>query len=186
MKNSHPMMSWVALLIVLSGLIYAQPKPGEDEVMAAYLYNFGKFVRWPERATAEEPPFSVCVLGKDPFGKTLDTILENGSWQGKPVGAKRIVTVDDAAECNVLFISSSESEKLDQILPALVNRPILTVSDASRFARRGGIIEFVLKENRVRFEVNSGAAEKAGLDLNSQLLKIAIRVRQTTQVGAHR
>ena len=158
-------------------------KRGDYDAKAAYLYNFGKFVRWPENATAEGQPFSICVLGKDPFGKTLDTILDGETWQGKPVAAKRIVSVDEATTCNVLFVGSSESERLGQILPALEKRPILTVSDAPRFSRRGGIIEFVLTENRVRFEVNTSAAEKAGLTINSQLLKVATRVRQTTQIG---
>jgi YfiR/HmsC-like len=174
------------LIMIFPGVIHAESAhSGEDEVKAAYLYKFGRFVRWPENATLEAP-FSVCVLGKDPFGKTLDTILDSGSWEGKPVTAKRIGTVDDAAACNILFISSSEWEKLDRILPALEERPILTVSEAPRFARRGGIIEFVIKENRVRFEVNAGAAQRAGLTLNSQLLKIATRVRQTAQMGAHK
>jgi hypothetical protein len=166
-------------------LLAQSVKPGEYDVKAAYLYNFGKFVRWPENATGEGQPYSVCVLGKDPFGKTLDTILEGGSWQGKPVTARRIESVDEATTCNLLFVSSSESERLGQILPALEKRPILTVGDTPLFSRRGGIIEFVLSENRVRFEVNAGAAEKAGLNINSQLFKVATRVRQTTQIGEH-
>ena len=174
----------VLLGVMPATLLRAQSaKPSEYEVKAAYLHNFGKFVRWPESATAEGQSFSICVLGKDPFGKILDTILEGASWQGKPVAAKRIAAVEDAAACNLLFVSSSESERLGQILSALGKRPILTVSDAPQFSRRGGAIEFVLSENRVRFEVNAGAAEKAGLDINSQLLKIATRVRQAPRVG---
>jgi hypothetical protein len=175
------------LFAIVPALLCAQSaKPGEYEVKAAYLYNFGKFVRWTDDASAGRQQFSICVLGKDPFGRSLDSILDGGSWQGKPVAPKRILTVDDAAACNVLFISSSEAERLGQILPTLEKRPILTVSDIPLFSRHGGMIEFVLTENRVRFEVNVGAAEKAGLNIDSQLLKIATRVRQTAQVGAPR
>jgi hypothetical protein len=190
MTRPHALIRWLLYVVLLSAgtvsLTAQAEKPAEYDVKAAYLYNFGKFVRWPENAGAEGQSFSICVLGKDPFGKILDSVLDGGSWQGKPVAAKRIVSVDEAASCNLLFVSSSESERLGQILSALERRPILTVSDSPMFSRRGGIIEFVLTENRVRFEVNAAAAEKAGLNINSQLLKIATRVRQTAQIGEQR
>ena len=180
--NTLHVRLWAALLLTLfSALLHAQSaKPTEYEVKAAYLYNFGKFVRWPEGAAAGSAnTFFICVIGKDPFGKSLDATLEGASWKGKPVIAKRITSVDQAADCQVLFIPASEAEQWSQLQPTLQKLPILTVSDAPRFARRAGMIEFLLSENRVRFEVNLEAAEKAGLSLSSQLLKVAIRVRRT-------
>jgi hypothetical protein len=186
MKSLRPILCSLLLVVACSATLQSQSaKPGEYEVKAAYLYNFGKFVRWPDNVPAEGQPFSICVMGKDPFGKTLDAILDGGSWQGKPIAAKRILSTDEASTCNILFISSSEPEKWVEILPVVQKLPILTVSDSPLFSRRGGMIEFILTENRVRFEVNVSAAEKAGLNINSQLLKIATRVRQTTQAGAH-
>jgi hypothetical protein len=186
MKSLRPILCIVLSVVVSAAMLQAESaKPGEYEVKAAYLYNFGKFVRWPDNVPAEGQTFSICVMGRDPFGKTLDAILDGGSWQGKPIAAKRILSVEDVSACNLLFVSASDSEQWGEILPVVQKLPILTVSDSPLFSRRGGIIEFILTENRVRFEVNVGAAEKAGLNINSQLLKIATRVRHATQVGAH-
>lgn len=172
-----------ATIALLSIPLSAQPpKPTEYEVKAAYLYNFGKFVRWPESALSGAPP-SICVLGKDPFGKTLDATVGGGSWEGRPISTRRITTVNEAAGCSILFISASESDRWAQILPVIEKQPILTVSDAPLFSRHGGMIEFVLSENRVRFEVDLQAAENAGLSLNSQLLKVAMRVRKSPGAG---
>ena len=166
------------LLAAFAFPLCAQTKPTEYEVKAAYLFNFGKFVRWPETATANRDSFSICVLGKDPFGKSLDNLLQDSTWSGKPIAAKRIASAEEASSCNVLFVTSAEAEAWDQILPEIARLPILTVSDASSFSRRGGMIQFFLSENRIRFEVNLNAAEKAGLNLDSQLLKVAVRVRK--------
>jgi hypothetical protein len=167
-----------ALLCLLARAAYAQEaKPGEYEVKAIYLYNFGKFVQYPAGSGAEG--FRICVLGRDPFGATLDRTLANETIEGKPLQAKRIDKIEDVGDCRILFISSSEDSQLKRILAALQSKPVLTVSEMPEFCNRGGMVQFVVQEKKVRFEVNPTAAEKAGLMLSSQLLKIATEVRKS-------
>jgi hypothetical protein len=155
----------------------------EYEVKAAYLYNFGKFVDWPANSTAARDSFTICVLGDDPFGATFDTTIAGESINGKKVVVNHISRPKDAVSCRILFVSSSEGSRLPEILATLDKTSVLTVSDMPQFTRRGGMIQFLVEANRVRFEVNLTAAEHAGLTLSSQLLKVAISVRRSPQSG---
>ena len=156
-------------------------KPSEYQVKAAYLYNFGKFVDWSATSTAyKDDSFSICVLGQDPFGAALDATLAGQTVGGHKAIAKRISGPDEAGVCRILFISSSEDTQLKEILPALNRSGILTVSDIPQFSQRGGMIQFVTAENRIRFEVNLKAVEDAGLTLSSELLKVAVTVRKSS------
>lgn len=132
-------------------------------------YNFGKFVEWPEPALAHDDSFPICVLGRDPFGPILDTTLAGQTLKGKPAVARRIARVQDAAGCRILF-SASESAQLAHILAVVSRMPVLTVSDIEGFAARGGMVQFVLDDLRLRFELNVASAASAGLTLSAQLL----------------
>jgi hypothetical protein len=165
-------------------LLAQQPKPNEYQVKATYLYNFGRFVQWPHNAMAVKgDSFSICVLGQDPFGPSLDSTLTGETLDGKPLAVKRISTARDAGECRILFISSKEENRLKEILDALDEWSILTVSDMPSFSRRGGMIQFVLEGNKVRFEINLAKAESAKLTLSSELLKVATTVRRNAGQG---
>lgn len=186
-RHGQRLLPWLhaclALWLLCAPLHAQQAKPTEYQVKAAYLYNFSKFISWPDSASAGNNSFSICVLGQDPFGKTLDETLEGATWEGKSVTPRRITRVEEASDCEILFISPSESDQINHILTALAKQPVLTVSDAPQFSRRGGAVEFVVSDNRVRFEVNLTAAEQAGLTLSSQLLKVAVHVRRGPQPG---
>jgi hypothetical protein len=171
----------VWLLLGLPTLQGQHAKPTEYEVKATYLYNFSRFVEWP--AKAQSSSFVICVLGKDPFGPSLNAILANEASSGKSVEAQRIPTVQDALNCRVLFISSSESARLKQILTTLGDASVLTVSELPEFTQRGGMVQFVSEGSRVRFEVNLASAEHAGLTLSSELLKVAVNVRRSARLG---
>ena len=177
----------VAIAWALSSVpvLYGQRStPSEYEVKAAYLYKLGKFVEWPDKATSSvDDSFPICVLGQDPFRTTFDTTVAGESINGKKVAIKRIARSQDAASCRIVFISSSEENRLKEILAALSKTSVLTVSDIPRFMERGGMVEFVVDSNRVRFQVNLTTAERAGLTLSSQLLKVAIRVERNYQPG---
>jgi hypothetical protein len=161
-----------------------QPKIREFEVKAAYLYNFAKFVEWPDEGNNDgNASFEICVLGADPFGATLDAIVSGQTIGGKNVLARRISKPQDVNHCRILFISSSEEGRLKEDLTARENARVLTVSDIPRFAERGGMIGFVLDGNRVRFDVNLGSTQAAGLTLRSELLKVATNVRKGTHAG---
>jgi YfiR/HmsC-like len=174
----------VAGMLVCASCVNAQKSnPTEYEVKAAYLYNFGRFVEWPAKVSAASESFSICVLGDDPFGATLDATIAGESINGKKVVLTRITKPQDAASCRILFISSSEESRLKEVLATLDKTSVLTVSDISQFTQRGGMIRFVTEANRVRFEVNLAIAEHAGLTLSSQLLKVAVSVRRSPQAG---
>jgi len=154
-----------------------EPKPQEYQVKAVYLYNFGRFIDWPAGAAKDEP-FAICVLGADPFGPALDDTVAGETIGDRKLVARRIANPRDAAGCRILFISSSEAAHVRDILEPLEKSGVLTVSDMTGFTNNGGMIQFVLRENKVRFEVNLTAAEKAGLIFSSQLLKVAADVRR--------
>jgi hypothetical protein len=172
-----------SLLLNAPALRAQQKEASEYAVKATYLYNFGRFAQWPPDAVAKSDSFPICVLGEDPFGGTLDSILSGESIGGKPVIAKRVLRVQDAFECRVLYISGSEGAHLKEILAGLDKTNILTVSDLPQFSQRGGIIQFVTVGNKVRFEVNLSSAQSAGLTLSSDLLKVAVAVRKVSQPG---
>ena len=169
----------IASVLLGPSYLHAQrSSPSEYEVKAAYLYDFGKFVAWPAKVAASDD-FPICVLGQDPFGPTFDATIAGETINGKKVVVNRITKPQDALSCRILFISGSEESQLKEILATLDKTSVLTVSDISQFTRRGGMIQFVIDANRVRFEVNVTTAERAGLTLSSQLLKVAINVRKT-------
>ena len=170
----------VAILLLAAGALAQRPKPSEYQVKAAYLANFGKFVEWPAKAgNGREERFNVCVLGEDPFGPALDAAVSGETITGVPMVARRVTRWQDAGGCRVLFISSSEEHQLKAVLTGLEGMDTLTVSDITDFTRRGGMLQFVLEGNRVRFEVNLQAAQQAGLNLSSELLKLAVFVRKS-------
>ena len=174
--------AWVSAPLVLAAFavcvhslhLRAQNPPTDYEVKAAYLYQFGKFVEWPEETLARAGDvFSICTLGLDPFGSLLDETIAARSVQGKKVVAKRLASVNDALNCHILFISSSEQSRLGEILKILQGKNILTVGDMRDFIRQGGMINFQIEQNKVRFEINLRAVEREHLKVSSQLLKVA-------------
>jgi len=175
----------VALLVMSASCLNAQQSsPTENQVKSAYLYNFGKFVEWPAKGMTGGELFTFCVLGDDSFSSTLETTIAGESINGKKVSVKRVAKPQNVGSCHILFISSSEQSQLKEILAALDDTSVLTVSDMPQFTRRGGMIQFVVEANRVRFDVNLTSAERAGLTLSSQLLKVALNVKRNPQPGS--
>lgn len=173
---------FLVLLLSLPSSAAQQPKVSESQVKATYLYNFTRFVQWPATA-AQADSFFICVIGQDPFGLSLDTILKGETIDGKALVARRVETVQDAINCRVLYVSASEESHLKEILAGLDKTGVLTVSDIPQFSQRGGMIQFVEVANKIRFEVNLTNTQEAGLTLSSELLKVAVAVRRTPQPG---
>ena len=164
----------VALSSAAPGCLFAEDSaPQEYKVKAAFLYNFTLFVEWPAEAfTGNDSPLTVCILGKSPFGDALDSL------RGKTVKKRKLVIrqinrVEEMGNCHVLFVSTSEKMHLPNILAAVKNQNVLTVSDMDRFAQAGGIINFITLEDKVRFEINLKAAQQSRIKISSQLLKLA-------------
>jgi len=144
----------------------------EYQVKAAYLLNFGKFVRRSD-GRAPEGSFDICLLGHDPMGQTLDDLAQSQTIGGLPTQIRRIPDVTQARGCSILFISSDQEDHLREDLAILSTSDVLTVSDASDFLDRGGMIQFVLIQNHVRFAVNLNAVNRTHLILSSELLRVA-------------
>lgn len=165
----------VLAVLALALPALAQSAPTEYDVKAAYLYNFGKFVKWPPNTS--DPTLDICILGDDPFGDSLRSMVAGETIAGKPATVRNVDSVHNIAGCNILFISRAASRRLQAILENVGNKPVLTVSDISGFNDDGGIIEFVNQSGRVRFNINLTAAQRAGLNLSSELLKVANYVK---------
>jgi len=153
------------LILWSAGFLGTTARAGvsEYDVEAAFLAKFPDFVKWPASSGS---PVTIGVLGDDPFGGALDQMAR----------VKRSRRVEDLKGCKIVFISRSERGNLEGILASLSGANVLTVGDSEGFAKQGGIIEFVVEGGKVRFEINTGAAGRSGLQISSQLLKLAIHV----------
>jgi hypothetical protein len=142
-------------------------------VKAAFLYHFAEFVEWPPTSPLPASAITIGILGRDPFGDVLDKAILAKRAVGRTLVVRRFAGAAALQPCAILFISSSEMGRLPEILAQLHDTSVLTVGEADRFARRGGMIGFYLEDDRVRLEVNRAAAERAGLRLSSKLLAVA-------------
>jgi hypothetical protein len=179
---------WLGFLLAaaLPGRWLAQAqesRPPDYRVKAAFIYNFGKFVEWPDAAFAStNAPLVIGVLGGDPFHGDCERIVVNKSINGHPVivrqishpaGARQPPDYSDLKSCHILFISASATGNLPEILDALRGASVLTVTDnLDRFATSGVIINLVMENESVRFEINDDAARHAGLKISSKLLTL--------------
>jgi hypothetical protein len=151
-------------------------EPLEYQVKAAFLLNFTKFIEWPPAAfgTAESP-FTICVLGNNPFGSALDQIVKDEVVNGRRVAAQYLKRVPAPQTCQILFLNGPGKEiaALPDLGPGL-----LTVGEGETFIRDGGMISFVIDNHRVRFEINQSTAVRAGLQMSSKLLGVAKSVEK--------
>jgi hypothetical protein len=154
----------------------AAPPPSEYEVKAAFLYNFTKFVEWPEDVLRGAEGFVVCVFGEDPFRGILDETFAGKTVHDHPMVVRRVRRLGDAQQCHAVYVGLDEDAQVAALLRVLAGRSVLTVGESDAFLRRGGIISFTLDAQRLRFEINADAAEQARLKISSQLLKLATRV----------
>lgn len=158
------------LVLLWSGTIAAQTA-SEYSVKAAFLYNAPKFVDWPPEDVAT-PVFTIGILGDDPFGADLDQ-LRNKTIKGKRIVIRRFTSIDNATDCQMVFVSASEQRRLVAVLSRLRGLPVLTVSDLGGFAVAGGILEISMDRNRLTFVVNNRQAKRQGLRISAQMLKLA-------------
>lgn len=170
---------WVlgVVLLLLSGTRAQSPAAGEYQVKAAFLYNFAKFIAWPPSSFSDaSAPLRICVLGQDPFGQELRDITSDKNINGRRLQVDQVADLGLARTCHILFVASSEKAQLKRIFESLQGTDALTVGDTKGFIDQGGMINFVLENNRVQFEVNHKAAERAGLKISSKLLNVAKHV----------
>jgi hypothetical protein len=170
----------ILLPALLLGAGAAQPQAVaslEQQVKAAYLYNFAKFVEWPPSAALDSNALLVCVVGDDAFAGVLDQTVQGKTANGRPVTVRRDPDSQRLKACHILFIGAAEQKRLSRLLEAVAGSGVLTVSEAERFAHLGGIINFIVEGNKVQFEVNVDAAARSRLRISSRLLQVARVVR---------
>jgi len=155
-----------------------EPEFSEYEVKAGFIYNFAKFIEWPREIFPDtKKPITLCVVGADPFGKALSAI-NNKTVQNRRLEIKYTGLSKDLKTCNMLFVSTSERESLLQILEILKGTATLTIGDTKGFAKQGVMINFIMEENKVRFEINTESAGREKLIISSKLLKLARIIHQ--------
>jgi len=154
----------------------------EYQVEAAFLYHFAKYVTWPPQAFAgPDDPIVIGVLGDDPFGQDLvQTVMREKPVQGRPLRVVHGRSSAEMARCHILFISASEESRLKQHFDALARAgsTALTVGESKDFLEAGGAIRFVVEKKKVRFEIATRAAERAGISISSKLLSLARNTRE--------
>lgn len=149
------------------------------QVKAVFLFNFAKFVQWPEAAFSNaSAPFVIGVLGKNPFGSALEETLRDQKTGSRAIALRRLGSPDECSQCHVMFISSGEEILLSNALRAAAGAPILTVTETGNFPANAGIINFAVVEGKVRFDINEAAAQSVSLKIDTRLLKLA-RVVET-------
>ena len=150
---------------------YAQDtKHTEYQIKSAFIYNFAKFVYWPDESN--DSTLTLYVIGEASFYAALDTI-EGKIIRGKTLQIKHIKSLRNIKDCDMLFITSAEKDNLENLINPIRGSSILTIGDTKGFAERGVMINLYIEEERVRFEINVEAASQAGLEISSQLLKLA-------------
>lgn len=175
-------------LLTLASPIRAQSTEGSGSseylIKAGFIYNFAKLMEWPAPAFSQSTsPIVIGVLGTDPFQGMLDNVLHGKQVNGREFVVKHLKWGDDLRSCNILFVSSSEKAHFDELFHLIRGLPILTIGDTPGFAERGGIINFVLVDNRVRFDIDVNAAKQAKISISSRLLALATIVPEASPDG---
>jgi len=147
----------------------------EYVLKAGYIYNFTKFIKWPEEANREieNGGLNFCLMGEDPFGKILDKIAKILKKKNRALLVTPQVSLEEMPECHILFVNESEKSNVNQILLRVREYPVLVIGDTPGFAEKGVGINFFLQNNKLRFEINREALKKSGLVVSSELLNLA-------------
>ena len=150
----------------------------EYQIKAVYLYNFTLFITWPKSAfSSYRAPFRICILGDDPFKKQIDIVVRNEKAQNRPIVVERIREVKPF--CQIVYISRSEQRHLPDIIAALEQHPILSVSDLPEFVVNGGMIKFYTRRKQVRLAIDPQTLEETGLQASANLLRVSKIVRRS-------
>jgi hypothetical protein len=163
--------SVIGLLLSISAA--AQDGSIGAAIKATYLYKFPPYVEWPDDTIGHAQQFAICIVGADPFGALLDRAVSGQQIDDRPVVVRRLAAFDPGAGCLIVFAAGP----VHDILAAARGSPVLTVTDVGQGAPDKGIINFVIVDNRVRFEIDDRAAAQAGFTISSKLLSLALSIQ---------
>jgi hypothetical protein len=163
------------LSLLLAGPLAAQTvRASATDVQAVFLFNFAQFVEWPAEAFSDaQAPLVIGILGEDPFGSVLDRTVKGERIRGRPFKIRRFRKLADVKDCHILYISRSEAPRVGEVLAAVKDRPILTVTNSDDFDSQGGIIRFIVEQSRIRLSIDLEAAQATKLTFSSKLLRSA-------------
>jgi len=176
---------WRGLLLAASALFLAGPRlgaaldsgaavPREYQIKAAFLYNFTKFVEWPAgRFASPDSPIVIGILLDNPFGDALEAIVKNRKVNNRPIDVRIVTTAAEATAAHILFAGAGQDTRMAAMIDTLRKGSVLTVGESPAFAAYGGVIDFVVEGDKVRFAINRESGQRAGLKISAQLLKLA-------------
>jgi hypothetical protein len=160
-------------LMAISAAIPESAKAADAQeyaVKAAFLVNFCEFVEWPDEVDKKD--VTIGVLGHDPFGSALESIVAKKNSGDTRYAVQHSGSLSEIKPCHILFISRTDDESIKAAITHFSGKPVLTVGESDAFIKNGGIINFFIEENRVRFEINQAAAKKAGLKISAKLMRL--------------
>lgn len=172
---SWPLILLLSMMPLCMTPLLAATTASEYQIKAVFLYNFSNFIKWPDSAFehANSEAFQICTYSENPFQRELELTVEGEKVNERVISVKHFTQLKELYRCQILYISESERNQLDQVLPALAEYPILTVSDIEGFAEQGGMIEFYLVDNRVRLIINITTARAVDLVVSANLLRVS-------------
>ena len=174
----------VALMLFLCLFVpRAHGQSREYQLKAAFVFNFAQFTDFPTNAfPSTNSPLVIAVLGENPFGDTLQKLVEGERIAGHPVEVRQCERVSETEGAHVLFLARSAWPSWREVARRVAGKPMLTVCEMETFTREGGMIRLFTAGNKIQFNINPTAAQKAGLNLSSKLLRLATIVREGDSV----
>jgi hypothetical protein len=178
---------WGLLIAILAGYLLgawdgsarAAEVSNEFQLKAAFVYNFAKFVQWPtNRVQQPDNPFVIGIFGTNVFGTELEKITKGRTINGRSIEIKYFEAENDARQAHMLFVCQAEDARVGGLLNALAGSSVLTVGESQAFAAAGGMIQFTRKADKIRWVINTGTAEQAGLKISAHLQRLAISIRK--------
>lgn len=174
----------LSLLFSLSFPVVAHSHPNESReteyaVKAGFIYNFTRFIKWPEKVFSKEPKeWIIGVLGDSPIKDSLATLASRKKGKGEKIIIKGFSSLEEINKCHILFISHGEKRRIESIVAKVKNSPVLLIGDSPGFEKKGIGINLVIRENKVRFQINKDALERAGLRASSSLLNLGSAIHK--------
>lgn len=174
LRRTRLAISALLLCAVAAHAAHAAAPPNEYALKSVFLYNFCRFMDWPDAAFAGPvEPIVIAVLGDDPFGPLLDEAVRGETFRGRTIRIEHYRNAREIGRCHLLFVGASEAGRLSEILSAVAGRSIVTVGESEEFIERGGMIALVADRNRVRLVMNPQTLRAARIDVSSKLLRVA-------------
>lgn len=164
----------VAIVLGAACTLGLRGQIGEYQVKAFFLYNFARYVEWPPQSfKTRNDPIVICILGRNPFGSALEQAIAGKFVAGRPFAIRQISDLSSIAACHVLFVDSSERKRFRGMAQKFNGSGLLSVGESRGFTPGGGVINFVLEDGKVRFEIDMDAAAREHLRISSKLLILA-------------